>query len=127
MLRRIARKAVMILLKKDVLQATGSLQLCGGQDTGSEATLHVMHDIFNDDKKKGILLTDADNAFNSANRQVVLHNLKFICLVIATYISNCCMCPARLFIIGGGELLSKEGTTYWDNTTVSISAQFHFR
>ena len=29
-LRRIAGKAIMILLKKDVLQVAGSLQLCGG-------------------------------------------------------------------------------------------------
>ena len=125
-LRRIAGKAVMILLKKDVLQAAGSLQLCGGRDAGSEVKLHVVYDIFNGDRTKGILLIDAENAFNSANRKVMLHNLKFICPVIATYISNCCMCSARLFIIGGGELLSKEGTTYWDITTVSISARFHF-
>ena len=50
-LRRIARKAVMILLKKDVLQAAGSLQLCGGSDAGSEAAIHAMQDVFNDDKK----------------------------------------------------------------------------
>ena len=28
------------------------------------------------------------------------------------------MCPARLFIIGGGELLSKEGTTQGDPTSM---------
>ena len=45
MLRRIAGKAVMILLKKDVLQAAGLLQLCGGQVAGSEAAIHPMHDV----------------------------------------------------------------------------------
>ena len=45
MLRRIAGKAVMILLKKDVLQAAGLLQLCGGQVAGSEAAIHAMHDV----------------------------------------------------------------------------------
>ena len=49
MLRRIAGKAVMSLLKKDVLQAAGSLQLCGGQVAGSEATIHAMHDFINND------------------------------------------------------------------------------
>ena len=44
-LRRIAGKAVMILLKKDVLQAAGLLQLCGGQVAGSEAAIHAMHDV----------------------------------------------------------------------------------
>ena len=40
--RQIAGKAVMILLKKDVLQAAASLQLCGGQVAGSEAVIHAM-------------------------------------------------------------------------------------
>ena len=53
-LRRIAGKAVMILLNKDVLQAAGLLQLCGGQVAGSEAVMHAMHNVFDDDKKVGI-------------------------------------------------------------------------
>ena len=61
-----------------------------------------------DDKMEGILLIDAKNALNSINQKVMLRNLKFKCPVIATYISNCYMCPARLFIIGGGELLSNK-------------------
>ena len=40
--RQIAGKSVMILLKKDVLQAAASLQLCGGQVAGSEAVIHAM-------------------------------------------------------------------------------------
>ena len=112
----------MILLKKDVLQAAGLLQLCGGQVAGSEAAIHVMHDVFNDDNTEGILLIDAENAFNSINRKVMLHNLKLICPVIATYISNCYMCPARFFNVGGGELLSKEGTTQGDPTSVGAYA-----
>ena len=86
MLRRSPGKVVTILLKKDVLQVVGSLQLCGGQFAGSEAVIHTMHDdIFNDDTV-GVLLIYAENAFNSINRNVInviLHNLKLICLVIA--------------------------------------------
>ena len=66
-LRRIAGKAVMILLKKDVLQSAGWLQLCGGQDAGSENAIHAMHNVFNNDKVEGILLADAENVFNSIN------------------------------------------------------------
>ena len=44
-LRRIARKAVMMLFKNDITHATGALQLSAGQDAGSEA-VHAMHDIF---------------------------------------------------------------------------------
>ena len=91
--RRIAEKAVMILLKKDVVQVAGLLYLRGGQVAGSELTIHAMHDIFNDNNMEGILLIDAENAFNSINLKVMLPNLKFIFPVIATYISNCCTCP----------------------------------
>ena len=76
----------MILLKKDVLQASGLLQLCGGQVVGSKATIHGMHDVFNDDNAEGILLIDAEHAFNSVDQKVMFHNLKLICPVIATYI-----------------------------------------
>ena len=48
----------------------------------------------------------------------MLHNLNFICPVITTYITNCYIAPARLFIIGGGEILSKEGTTQGDPTAM---------
>ena len=81
-----------------------------------------MHDVFNDDKTEGILLIDAENAFNSINRNVMFHKMKFICQVIAPYISNCYMCFARLFIIDGGELLSNEGTTQGDLTSMDAYA-----
>ena len=60
-LRRISGKAVMILLKKDVLQEAGSLQLCDEQVAGSEVAIHGMHDIFNYNNTEGILLIDAEN------------------------------------------------------------------
>ena len=81
-----------------------------------------MHDVFNDENTEGILLIDAENAFNSINRKVMLYSLNFICQVIATYISNCHMCPARLFIIGGGKLFSKEGTPQGDSTLLVLNA-----
>ena len=54
-----------MILNKDVLQAAGSLQLCVGQVAGYESVIHAMHDVFNDDKNVGILLIDAENAFQS--------------------------------------------------------------
>ena len=38
----------------------------------------------------------------------MLHNLIVICPVNATYISNCYMCPARLFIKCGAEIHLKR-------------------
>ena len=42
--------------------------------------------------------------------------LKFICPIIATYKINCYATPSRLFIVGGGEILSSEETTQGDPT-----------
>ena len=69
-----------------------------------------------------VLLIDAENAFNSINRKVMLHNLKFICPIIATYIINCYATPSRLFIVGGGEILSSEGTTQGNPTAMGAYA-----
>ena len=61
-----------------------------------------------------VILIDAENAFNSINRKVMLHNLKFICRIIATYIINCYATPSRLFTVSRGEILSTEGITQSD-------------
>ena len=69
-----------------------------------------------------VLLIDAEIALNSINRKVMLHNLKFICPIIATYIINCYATPSRLFIVGLGEILSSEGTTHGDSTAMEAYA-----
>ena len=52
----------------------------------------------------------------------MLHNLKFICLIIATLIINCYATPSRLFIVGVGEILSSEETTQGDPTSMKAYA-----
>ncbi|PFX26629.1 hypothetical protein AWC38_SpisGene8673 [Stylophora pistillata] len=42
-LRRVLAKCVMNVAKEDVAEASGSLQLCAGQKSGSEAAVHAMH------------------------------------------------------------------------------------
>ncbi|CAB4004351.1 Hypothetical predicted protein, partial [Paramuricea clavata] len=42
-IRRISAKCVMSFAKKDVVEASGSLQLCAGQKSGSEAAIHAMN------------------------------------------------------------------------------------
>ena len=39
----------MRVIKQDVFEAGGSLQLCAGQRSGSEAAIHAMHNIFEAD------------------------------------------------------------------------------
>ena len=60
----------MNVAKENVAHARGSLQLCAGQKSGSEATVHVMHAIFEADETDGLLLIDATNAFNSHSREL---------------------------------------------------------
>ena len=121
-LRRIAGKVVMKISQNDVLKAAGSLQVCAGHESGVEAAIHSMHDIFQVEETEAIQLIDAENAFNAINRKVVLRNISWNCPIIATYINNCCCSPANLFIIGGSKILSKEGTTQGDPTAMAAYA-----
>ena len=47
--RIISGKCVINIAKKDVVEASGSLQLCAGQKPGSEASIHAMHAKFEAD------------------------------------------------------------------------------
>ena len=60
---------------------------------------------------EGLIQVDAKNAFNSLNRKLMLHNLEIMCPELSTFGWNCYPTPARLFILGGKEILSEEGTT----------------
>ena len=84
--------------------------------------IHAMHGMYDEEESEAMLLIDAENAFNSINRTAMLHNISIICPIVSTYISNCYCIPARLFIIGGTELLSKEGTTQGDPTSMGAYA-----
>ena len=75
-LRRIAGKVVVSTIREDITESVGSLQVCAGQEAGSEAAVHAMHEIFKEQDTEAVLLIDATNAFNTVNRNVVLHNVK---------------------------------------------------
>ena len=121
-LRRIIGKSVANVLKSDVKHSVGSLQVCAGQDAGCEAAVHAIHRIFDQEVSEAVLLVDASNAFNSVNRKVFLHNVKVICPSISTFVENCYQAPSRLFVIGGVELKSSEGTTQGDPIAMMIYA-----
>ena len=54
------------------------------------------------------------------NRLVALHNIQYICPPFATVLINTYRIPARLFIVGGGEIESAEGTTLGDTLTMAF-------
>ena len=121
-LRRIMGKCVMSVTKQDVIDACGSMQVCAGHKSGSEAAVHAMRSIFDADDTDAVLLIDASNAFNSLNRAAALHNITVLCPSIATYAINTYRRHARLFIMGGKELRSAEGTTQGDPVAMSLYA-----
>ena len=78
--------------------------------------------IYEDKTYKEVLLVDALNTFNSINRNVFLHNVTIICPAIAIYVKNCYSLHSRLFIIGGNEIRSCEGTTQGDPIAIAVYA-----
>ena len=81
--RRIVGKSIMEVVKDDVVNAAGSLQLAAGQPAGCEAAVHAMRQLFAAEETQGILLIDAHNAFNSLNRRAAMWNVRVLCPEIA--------------------------------------------
>ena len=68
--------------KQDVMKAAGSLQVYAGQETGTKAAIHAVHDILKDHATEAVLLIDAENAFNEINWKAMLHNISVLCPII---------------------------------------------
>ena len=113
-LRRIVGKTVSGFLKEEIKEAAGPLQVCAGHNAGAEAAIHAMSQVFEEEGTDGILLIDTSNAFNQMNRSAALHNIQIMCKEMALYVINTYRSPSRLFICGGGEILSQEVTTQGD-------------
>ena len=119
--RRIIGKAVMRIVKHDLQEAVGSIQLCAGQDAGCKAAIHAMECIFAEDDTEAMILVDSTYAFNRLNRQVTLVNCEVICpalspILINTYRNN------SWLLIDGQCMLSKEGTTQGEPLAMAMYA-----
>ena len=121
-LRRIMGKCVTKVTKPNVIDVSGSLRVCSGHKSGSEAAIHTMRELFEHDNSDAVLLIDASNAFNSLNRAAALHNIRVLCPSIATYAINTDREPTRLFIVGRQELRSFEGTMQGNSLAMSLYA-----
>ena len=102
--RCIIGKAIMKVVKKDVMLSAGPLQACSGIPSGGEAAIHAVRETFARAGTEGVLLVDASNAFNSLNRKVALLNMRYICPALETVLTNCYQVPLRLIVAGGGEI-----------------------
>ena len=121
-LHRIAGKVVVTHFRTEIVTSVGSLQVCAAQEASCESIRHAMHAIYEDETCEAVLLVHASNAFNSINRNVFLHNVTNICPAIAIYVKNCYSLHSRLFIIGGNEIRSCEGTTQSDPIAMTLYA-----
>ena len=121
-IRRVIGKCVARVAKQDVINASGATQVCAGQKSGGEAAVHAMRSICQADETDAALSVDASNAFNSLIRATALNNIRVLCLLIATYVTNTYRVPARTFVVGCSELKSAEGTTQGDPLAMSVYA-----
>ena len=95
---------MILLLRKDILKATGSLQPFPGQDARKEAEIHSDY-MFNEDDTKAVSMVDVSTAFNLINREALLHSRKVLCLALAMFINNCYSIPSDLFVQGGSRFM----------------------
>eukprot|EP00117_Sycon_ciliatum_P038353 scpid42091/ scgid2002/ len=120
--RRIIGRAVMSVVESDVLSVTAPVQLCVGVPSACEAAVHTMSRLFAGPGVEGVLLVDASNAFNALNRQAALHNIPRLCPPLATVFRNTYGSVSRLFVSGGGEIESREGTAQGDPLAMAAYA-----
>ena len=115
-LHRTIEMAIGWVLKCDIQEAAGPImQVCSGLKGGAEEAIHSMKELFGMKENGAVILADASSTFNCLNKKVALHNIKYTCPPLAIILINTYRQPARLFISGGAELLSQEGTTQGDN------------
>lgn len=119
--RRIISKAILTVLGQDVIDAVGPLQLCAGQDSGCEAAVHSIRQLFSNSSFEALPLVDAENAFNSLNREITLRNALHLCPSLVRVLVNTYRIPVNLFI-DGEVIQSFEGTTQGDPLAMAMYA-----
>ena len=86
--RRIIGKAIMRVMRQDLQDAVGFIQLCAGQEAGCEVAVHAMRTILDNDDTEAMILVDATNVFNRLNRRVTLVNCEVICPAMSAVLTN---------------------------------------
>ena len=119
-LRRIIGKSITKVLKEDIQMACGALQTCSGISSGIDSTIHAMKDVFDKEWCEGVLLIDAENAFNRINRKQALSSLSHRCPPLYKYLLNTYRQDPTLFLEDGSSILSKEGVTQGDNAAMAM-------
>ena len=120
--RRIISRAIMQIVETDVVGITVPHQLCVGVPSACEIGVHHITSRFAQDDVEGVLLVDASNAFNSVNRSAAIYNIARTCPAMSLIVGNTYREPIRLFVTGGGEVQSREGTCQGDPIAMAMYA-----
>ena len=121
-IRRIIEKCIRWVLKKDIQEAAGPLQMENGLQSDAEAAIHSMKEIFDDKQTDVVILVDASIAFNSLNRNAALHNIQILCPQFSTILINTYGLPVRMIVFGSKDMVSNEGTAEGDNLIMCFYA-----
>ena len=119
--RRIIGKTIGWILKLEIQEVAGPLQTCIGLKSGAEAAVHYMQEQYRMESSEAVILVDASNAFNSVNRQALLHNLQILCPQFSKVAINMYRRSCKMFV-AGTEIQSQEGTTQGDNLAMALFA-----
>ena len=107
MMDQLCDKVMIEVTEDDVKIACNSDQLCSGIKAGIEAAVHSVRQIYN--KKSiegfGLLLMDADNAFNSVKRSAALWNSRVLWVRCSHFLFNSYGGFALLIIKGSGVII----------------------
>ena len=104
--RRIISKAILSIVKDDILKVAGVQQLGVGQRSGCKAAIHTMRSVFELPSYQAILLVDAANAFNNLNHKTALINIHRSCPSIAPALINTYRHESSLYI--GGKIIPSQ-------------------
>lgn len=110
----------MVTFPKTILEILGDLQLCAGQSSRYEDTIHTLSLILNEENCDVILRVDAGIAFNKIKFKFMLETIQVTCPIITTYVNNSYNHQAILFIPSCDEIISGEGTMKIDSAAVTL-------
>ena len=96
--RRLIGKAVLTVIKSDILEVTSCLQLCAGQSSACEAIVHaVIHLCHHSNDNEGLFFVDE---FNGLNRGLAPRNILYLCPSLGRILLNTYCSDYSLFIEG---------------------------
>ena len=123
-LRRLIGKVICFLTRDDAEAVCGVSQLCAGLRCGAEGAIHVAGDLFEaGGDSHGMLVMDAENAFNSINRTALLWNIRILWPRVSRFVFNTYRGWSPLIIKGHDVgLYSSEGVIQGDPLSMFLYA-----